>query len=294
MAGAGYKLYATGDVLSATDVNTYLQEQTVMVFASSTARTTALTGVVAEGMISYLKDTNATEYYDGAAWVSLSNPGDITGVTAGTGISGGGTSGTVTITNSMATTIDAKGDLIGGTGADAFARLAVGANGTVLTADSAEATGLKWSTPASGGKLLQMVSATYSTATTIATTTYTDTGLTATITPTLNTSKILVLITTNVYATRSANQMGVSVKILRDATSIFVSAVGEQADFDAGSLTAVEKFRTLSFSYVDSPATTSATTYKLQGAAQTTTNSGSTTWQKNSQVVTMTLLEIGA
>jgi hypothetical protein len=76
--------------------------------------------------------------------------GDITGVTAGTGISGGGTSGTVTVTNSMATAIDAKGDLIGGTGADAFARLAVGANGTVLTADSAETTGLKWVTPSGG------------------------------------------------------------------------------------------------------------------------------------------------
>jgi hypothetical protein len=76
--------------------------------------------------------------------------GDITGVTAGTGISGGGTSGTVTVTNSMATAIDAKGDLVPGTGADTFARLAVGANGTVLTADSAEATGLKWATPSSG------------------------------------------------------------------------------------------------------------------------------------------------
>jgi hypothetical protein len=75
--------------------------------------------------------------------------GDITGVTAGTGISGGGTSGTVTVTNSMATAIDAKGDLVAGTAADTFSRLAVGANGTVLTADSAEATGLKWATPAS-------------------------------------------------------------------------------------------------------------------------------------------------
>jgi hypothetical protein len=73
---------------------------------------------------------------------------DINGITAGTGISGGGTSGTVTVTNSMATVIDAKGDLVGGTGADAFARLAVGANGTVLTADSVETTGLKWATPA--------------------------------------------------------------------------------------------------------------------------------------------------
>lgn len=77
-----------------------------------------------------------------------SSAGDIEGVTAGTGISGGGTSGTVTITNSMATAIDAKGDLVVGTGADAFSRLAVGTNDYVLTADSTTATGLKW---AAGG-----------------------------------------------------------------------------------------------------------------------------------------------
>jgi hypothetical protein len=82
------------------------------------------------------------------SWVT--NAGDIEGVTAGTGISGGGTTGTVTITNSMATAIDAKGDLVPGTGADTFSRLAVGANNTVLTADSSTATGLKWAAPASG------------------------------------------------------------------------------------------------------------------------------------------------
>jgi len=70
--------------------------------------------------------------------------GDITAVTAGTGISGGGTGGDVTITNSMATAIDAKGDLVAGTGADAFARLAVGNNGETLVADSTASTGLKW------------------------------------------------------------------------------------------------------------------------------------------------------
>jgi hypothetical protein len=72
------------------------------------------------------------------------NPGDITGVTAGTGISGGGTSGDVTITNSMATAIDAKGDLIAGTGADTFSRIAVGTNGQFLSADSTAGTGLAW------------------------------------------------------------------------------------------------------------------------------------------------------
>lgn len=97
MAGAGYKLFATGDVLTAAQVNTYLMQQTIMVFANSTARTTALSGVLAEGMFSYLQDTNSTEYYDGTAWQSISNPGDITAVTAGTGLSGGGSSGAVTL-----------------------------------------------------------------------------------------------------------------------------------------------------------------------------------------------------
>lgn len=80
--------------------------------------------------------------------------GDITGVSAGTGISGGGTSGDVTITNSMATAIDAKGDLIAGTAADAFSRLAIGSNDQVLTADSTAATGMKWATPVSGSMTL--------------------------------------------------------------------------------------------------------------------------------------------
>lgn len=97
MAGAGYKLFATGDVLTASQVNTYLMQQTIMVFANSSARTTALSGVLAEGMFSYLQDTNSTEYYDGSAWQSISNPGDITAVTAGTGLSGGGSSGAVTL-----------------------------------------------------------------------------------------------------------------------------------------------------------------------------------------------------
>jgi len=77
---------------------------------------------------------------------------DINGITAGTGISGGGTSGTVTVTNSMATTIDTKGDLVVGTGADTFDKLAAGSNGDTLVADSSATTGLSYQANFAAGK----------------------------------------------------------------------------------------------------------------------------------------------
>jgi hypothetical protein len=84
------------------------------------------------------------------AWIN-NDQGDITEVQAGTGISvASGTGPIPVVTNTVATAYDAKGDLIVGTGADTFSRLAVGTNTYILTADSAEATGLKWAAPASG------------------------------------------------------------------------------------------------------------------------------------------------
>jgi hypothetical protein len=150
-AGLGFKTFTTGEVLTAADTNGYLM-QGINVFASTAARDAAITSPQ-EGQFAFTKDTNGLWYYDGAAWVASGATGDIEGVSAGIGISGGGTSGTVTVTNSMATAIDAKGDLIAGTGADAFSRLGVGANNTVLTADSAEATGLKWAAAGSSSPL---------------------------------------------------------------------------------------------------------------------------------------------
>lgn len=127
MAGAGFKTFNTGDVLTAADVNTYLMQQTVMVFASAAARTTALGANVSEGMLSYLRDTDQVEVYNGTSWVASDDPN--------------------AIQNSLVT---AKGDIVTATAASTPARLGVGANNTVLTADSTTATGLKWSIPASG------------------------------------------------------------------------------------------------------------------------------------------------
>lgn len=156
-AGLGFKTFAVGEVLTAANVNGYLM-QGVLVFADAAARDAAITSPQ-EGQFAYTKDTNGLWYYDGAAWVASGATGDIEGVTAGVGISGGGTSGTVTITNSMATAIDAKGDLVVGTGADTFSKLTVGANNTVLTADSAEATGLKWATPSGSSQNFTLLNA---------------------------------------------------------------------------------------------------------------------------------------
>lgn len=69
-AGLGYIEFATGDILTAAVANGYLASQTVMVFADSSARSTAITSPQ-EGMISYLKDTNAVEYYSGSAWAAV-------------------------------------------------------------------------------------------------------------------------------------------------------------------------------------------------------------------------------
>ena len=119
-ANAGYHAYATGDVLTAAQVQYNLQNQTTMYFATSSARTTALASVLVEGMVSYIP-ANGIEYYNGSAWVSISQ---------------------------AVTALTTKGDLL--TYSTQDTRLPVGSDGQTLVANSAQTTGLGWQSAYNG------------------------------------------------------------------------------------------------------------------------------------------------
>lgn len=185
-------------------------------------------------------------------------------------------------TGSKPTLVDAKGDLLVGTAADTADRLAVGSNNTVLTADSTTATGLKWATATQ--KVVQIVTGTTTTETSNSTSTYADTNLTATITPTSASNTILVFVAHS-SCSKSGNQQ-LYMRLMRGATSI------------AGTIPFGENGGTARNSggvpiiYLDSPATTSATTYKTQFMASG--NVADVTVQYNNGRSTIVLVEVAA
>jgi hypothetical protein len=174
-----------------------------------------------------------------------------------------------------------------------------GTTGQVLAKATNTDMDFTWTTAGGGGKILQVVTAQSTTSTTIATTTYTDTTLTATITPTLNTSKILVLVSQAVQYTIPATLISIGARIVRGSTTIFDA--GLSADrLKATGTSAVEHALRMDLKYIDSPATTSATTYKTQGCLAATGSGESSIWQPVSPFggtaapSTIILMEIGA
>ena len=262
-AGLGFKDFTTGEVLTANDVDGYLM-QGVWVFASAAARDAAVTSPQ-EGNFAYLKDTNVTTYYTGSAWTNL----DTTGMT-----------------NPMTTT----GDMIYSSPGSTPVRLGIGSTGNVLTVAGGVPS---WAAPSGGGKILQVVTATGTTDTTITSTSFTDINLSASITPTSASSKILVLANPVFDAYRATQQIAWAMSIVRGSTDVWISTTDGFASYVA-SATGVQLKGIVPLSYVDSPATTSSTTYKIQSRLDTTANSATITFNGSTNVSTITLMEIGA
>ncbi len=266
-------------------------------------------------------------------WIT-NDVGDITNVGVTAPITGGGSSGSVTIgiqdgttaqkgavqlensTSSTSTTtaavpasvksaydladgaipkslVDAKGDLIVGTADNTVARLAVGGtNGHTLQVDSSTSTGLKWAAAAGGGKVLQVVQGTRTTNFTTTSASYVDLGLSVSITPSSATSKIMVMVSgySYIYRSGSGTDNYGSLALVGGATQLQEHNIGY---YQLASTSNAEIYIPMNFSYLDSPATTSAITYKTQGktySASTTLYliAGATT------IASIVAMEIGA
>lgn len=205
MAGLGRKVFTPGEVLTATNVQNYLMDQAVQVYASEAARGSAIGSATTEGMVSSLSDLNELQVATGTAtWVDVYPP---------------------VVTRSLL--------------------------------------------PA--GSILQVVSTTLTTATSASPSAFvwTDvTGLTLSITPTKTSSKIFVTYNLPVGASGACFA---AARIVRGATAIGVGTAGSAWNFSSVTyITDNGRLETLSGSFLDSPSTTSETTYKMQYSQNST------------------------
>ena len=136
------------------------------------------------------------------------------------------------------------------------------------------------------GAVLQVVNATYSTETSTSSSTYSDSGLSASITPSSSSSKILVIV--DVQGGKTTGLTGLDLKLLRGSTDLIIFA--KASGYNGG--TSYNLVGSSSCCYLDSPATTSSTTYKVQLASNA--NVSTARINDNSSVSTITLMEIAA
>jgi hypothetical protein len=140
------------------------------------------------------------------------------------------------------------------------------------------------------GSILQVVSATHSTEVVVASTSYADTGLTATITPSAASSKILVLVAQQLVAQVNATtDISGRLKIVRTSTDV---ATFERFAYHRATAAVLQGGGNLFAQVLDSPNTTSAVTYKTQASSDKTSDSGRVIAQSNSTLSTITLLEV--
>ena len=176
----------------------------------------------------------------------------------------------------MAMTINGNGSITG---------LAVGGlpDGTVDNDTIAAATIADAKMASGGGKVLQVLQTTDNTTTTVATTTWTDVGLSLSITPISTTSKIYAI--WNMQGNPASTLSGFGSRLMRNATAVSASNM-----FDAYEPSAQNRAH-VSRSFLDSPSLDTAITYKIQVACN---NSYSVNFNENGCTTELTLMEIGA
>lgn len=282
VAGLGAQGAAATSSSITTWVKTASGGETSLTGSSDSSTTLAYTPGQEQLFINGVLQVRGSDY-------TATNGTSITGITALVA----GDIATVTTVNAFSvtgavplSTVTANGDLIVGTSSGAVGRLGIGSTDQVLKVSGGVPV---WATPVSG-KVLQVVSTQTSTQAINTTNTYADTNLTATITPTSASSKILVLVSHNgctKSAGNTANRIGL--RLLRGATTIIT--IGDYFLYTGTALEIIGE--SISFSHLDSPATTSATTYKTQFMNPANVSSVTLQFvgQHNS---TITLIEIGA
>jgi len=142
------------------------------------------------------------------------------------------------------------------------------------------------------GSVIQVVSSSTSTQVNVASTTLTDTGLTASITPSSTSSKILIIISQSIGSDRDTTNGSVGLQLLRGSTNI--QSQTYMAFIEAGGSSAVKNIGAWAITHLDSPNTTSSTTYKTQGNINATSYNGTARFQWDSGVSHITLMEISA